>query len=127
MKEYQTEQRKRLIAFFASHCDQQFTIDELFDSISDISISTIYRNVNQLVMEGSVQRFQKEGSRKSLYQYIGNSDCTEHLHLKCNKCGRIMHMDDKSMEIVMETVGNNFDFNIDINKTILFGSCLSCK
>lgn len=127
MKEYQTEQRRYLFSFFEKHPDQQFTIEELAHSIPGISISAVYRNVNQMVIEGSVQRFQKEQSRKFLYQYIGDTACAEHLHLKCSHCGRILHMDQKSMEVVIKTVRNNISFDIDKNKTILFGSCLSCR
>lgn len=127
MKEYQTEQRKSLFSFLTRHQDRQFTIEELAQSIDGISISALYRNVNHLVKEGAIQRFQKEGSRKFSYQYIGDAACAEHIHLKCTHCGRILHMDQKSMEIVIKAVRNNISFDIDTHKTILFGSCKSCR
>ncbi|MDD2217780.1 MAG: transcriptional repressor [Eubacteriales bacterium] len=127
MKKYKTKQRQQLTLFFENNYDKQFTISQLADNIEGIGTSSLYRNVNQLVSEGLVRRFQSEESRKFLYQYIGNSDCDQHFHLKCNKCGRIEHMDNNFSDLFIKIVksGNNFD--IDASRTILFGFCLSCK
>lgn len=126
MKGYQTEQRKLLISFFTKNPDQQFTISEISERIPDISISAIYRNINSMVTDGALQRFQMEGSRQFLYQYIGGT-CSEHIHLKCNQCGKIVHMDTQSVQAVLDVVKKTTHFNIDKSKTILFGSCKSCE
>lgn len=127
MKAYQTEQRKRLSAFLKAHPDRQFTIDEIAAAVPDISVSAIYRNINQMSAEGTVQRFSKEGSRKFLYQYFGHSDCAGSLHLKCDKCGKIMHMDPDALEAVARVVKTSVDFHMDAGKTVLMGFCAGCK
>ena len=104
-----------------------FTVEELAENINGISISTVYRNVNNLVREGIIKRFQKKAQRKFLYQYIGDDTCSEHLHLKCNKCGRILHMDNDSAKSVLNAVKSSYDFEIDKASTVLFGACISCK
>ena len=129
MKAYSTEQRKQLLTFLEFHKDRQFSIEEIADFLCDscnISISAIYRNMNKLVEEGLVVRHAKEGSRKFLFQYVGNRDCSEHLHLKCTSCGQIFHMDDTSMELIFLTAMKNH-FIVDKRKTILYGSCDCCR
>lgn len=126
MKKYQTKQREQLMLFFAEHCDRQYTIEQLADNISGIGISSLYRNMNLLVEEGLVRRSREDG-RKFLYQYIGGGDCAHHLHLQCNKCGRILHMDNKIAASIAAAVQNDSDFAIDTSQTMLFGCCASCK
>ncbi len=127
MRNYQTEQRKLLLAFFAEHPDRQFTIDVLESSIQGVSRSALYRNINQMEKEGLVQRFPKEGSRKFLYQYIGSRECAGHFHLKCGTCGSIFHMDNASSEALVVAVRKGSNFNLDQSKTMLIGYCSSCK
>ena len=127
VREYETEQRKMLLLFFENHPDNHFTVEDLASKLNGVSISTVYRNVNQMVKEGSIRSFKKEDTRKLVYQYIGTKTCNEHLHLKCNKCGKILHTDEKNAALVKELIQNNYDFEMDKATTILFGSCKSCK
>lgn len=129
MKKYATQQRQMLLAFLKEHSDEQFSVEELFERLcpdEGISISAIYRNISQMAAEGSVQRFSKPGSRKFLYQYVGGEDCREHLHLKCEKCGQIFHMDDQSMQTLLLAAMRSDGFSIDTRKTVLYGLCKSC-
>lgn len=127
LEKYQTEQRKRLLAFFAAHPDEQFAIDALERSIKGVSRSAIYRNVNQMAEEGVLRRFPQEGSRKFLYQYIGSRACAEHFHLKCSACGSILHMDSEASKMLAEVINQHVDFELDQSKTLLFGCCAACK
>lgn len=129
MKKYATDQREILLSFLREHPDQQFSIEEISEQLcigNVISLSTIYRNINKLVEEESVRRFAKEGSRKFLYQFIGDGNCSEHLHLTCNLCGQIYHVNDESMKIILLSALQN-DFIIDKKKSLLYGVCRKCK
>ncbi len=129
MKKYATAQRKLLLSFFSEHQDQQFSVEQIAGQLchsENISISSIYRNISDMVAEGCLQRFPVEGSRHFLYQYIGNGDCSRHLHLKCEKCGQIFHMDDPSAESLLALAMRNNAFHINKKKTILYGSCRDC-
>lgn len=127
MREYETGQRKRLFSFFSENPDRQFTIEELSKSIADISVSAVYRNVNQMVRDGTVRRFQAEGQRGFIYQYIGCGDCSKHLHLKCSRCGRIIHIEGEQANAVASSVKRTFDFEMDKMATMIIGECSSCR
>ena len=124
---YQTAQRERLTTFFEKHPNRQYTIESLEEAVRGISKSAIYRNINQMVEDGAVRRFQKEGSRKFLYQYMGDPACSNHLHLTCSDCGVVYHMDTPSSVVVSNTLTTLANFNLDTSKTMLFGHCSSCK
>lgn len=128
MKEYATGPRKQLLAFFKKNKDRQYTVEEIEEAIKDskISVSSIYRNVNKMSEDGALQRFSADGSRKFLYQYVGEGSCSEHLHYKCDSCGLIFHMDHKSMEVLLALAAQN-DFLIDNKKTVLHGLCRDCR
>ncbi|MDL2289427.1 transcriptional repressor [Clostridia bacterium OttesenSCG-928-F22] len=131
MKEYATTQRKLLFDFLKQHHDQHYSIEEIANSLcsaENISMSSIYRNINYMVANGSVRRFSADGSRRFLYQYIGSNDtdCSKHIHLKCEQCGKIFHLGKEAMDAVVASTKQNNSFNIDIKRTILYGSCKDC-
>lgn len=131
MKKYHTEQRRQLLNFLTEHNGGQYSVEEIAQQLctdGSISISSIYRNINALAADGIIQRFSKDGSRKFLYQYIGDEDCSEHIHLKCEICGCIFHMDRKTMEAVDASAdAAAAGFHINRKKTILYGACRNCK
>ncbi len=127
MVNYQTEQRKYLLDFFEKNRDRQFSIDVIQNEVTAVSRSAIYRNINQMVDDGFIRRFQKEGCRKFYYQYVGNSECRAHLHLKCSACGTIFHMDLDTSNKLLEFLEHKIEFSLDINKTMLLGCCRACR
>lgn len=127
MKIYKTSQRKCLLSFFEEHPAQHFSVDEIAKSVDNISMSAIYHNVNYFVREGIIQRFQEEGSQKSLYQFVGSPSCKSHLHLKCEICGNIQHIDPQTNDLLVSMIKNSNAFDIDKSKTILFGRCSKCE
>ena len=125
--QYETQQRKDLTLFFAAHPAGQFAIGELACQLKGISLSALYRNINRMVAEGVVRRFHSEGQQKFLYQYIGGDECGQHLHLKCNGCGQIVHADYEAAKMITDAVERSTGFAVDKQATILLGSCGFCK
>ena len=91
MAQYQTEQKKMLLAYMKAHSEDAFTIEELCERLKEEKTflqapgkSTIYRLMPKLVEEGLVKRFVKGNSRKFLYQMVCGEHCDRHLHMKCS-------------------------------------------
>ena len=125
MKSYNTKQREILREFFEKHCDLQFTIEQLIQNLPEVSQSAVYRNISRLEEEGLVRRHAIEGSRRFAYQFVGDDKCSAHIHLKCDKCGQLFHLEDPSLENLLRTAAENF--HIDKSKSVLHGSCGSCE
>ena len=127
-----TEQRRLLLTFLKENIDKQFSIEEIAEMVNvnnsrEISVSAVYRNIGKFVSEGRVRRFTKEGSRKFVYQYISCNACENHLHMKCVKCSKILHMDDKTTEKMLIAAMADSNFKIDEKKTMLYGLCEDCN
>lgn len=123
---YNTEQKRTLLTFLSNNCDKAYTIEEIASSIN-VGKSTIYRLIPKLVEDGVVKRFSKDSGRRFLYQFIRCEHCSSHLHMKCVSCGKILHMDNKETETILNDIFENSDFSVDKNQTILFGKCSECN
>ena len=130
MAHYQTAQKKLLLSFLREHSQEAFTIGELAEALAGAEHapgrSTLYRLMPELVEEGSVKRFAKDGSRQFLYQMIGEH-CHSHLHLKCSVCGRILHMSPEESQNLIRLIDRNHSFSVDTGSTVLFGCCEDCR
>ncbi len=133
MAQYQTEQKKMLLAYMKAHSEDAFTIEELCERLKEEKTflqtpgkSTIYRLMPKLVEEGLVKRFVKGNSRKFLYQMVCGEHCDRHLHMKCSVCGRLYHMEDTESEALFLQVHKKHHFQLDEGKTVLFGQCEGC-
>lgn len=96
---YQTHQRNQLISFFEAHPNETFTIDEITEKLRDQlgqdapSRSTVYRTVADLEKEKLLQRMYLADRRRSAYQYRDQHACASHLHIRCEKCHALVHLD----------------------------------
>ena len=125
---YNTPRREQVILFFASEKSRAFTAEEVCHSIlSDGSgRSSVYRIISALVDDGILKKLTDERSRRVRYQYLGEKKCSEHLHLRCRKCGRLFHLDKKLSLKVIETLKCSDGFLLDPTD-ILNGCCESCS
>ncbi len=128
MKVYNTHQRKALMDFLQTNSSKAFTIEEIISGIgnSGISQSTAYRLMTKLVEDGLVHRSVKGNSRSFVYQYITESKCEGHLHMKCTDCGKVYHLDSGITQQIQNNIKNNTSFEID-NHSVLLGKCNLCK
>lgn len=127
-KIYKTQQRRCLIDFLSAH--GECTTEEIIEEMTEIGAparSSVYRLIKQLVEEGVVKRYTKDNSRKFVYELVGEEECRHHLHLKCMRCGKMMHLSQNTSLKTKEAVLEEADFYIDQEKTILFGICKACK
>ena len=127
MRSYDTKAKSALSEFLRKNADRQFTAEELADIMSkSAGKSTVYRLLARLCDEGEIRRLPREGERGSYYQAIPDETCLGHLHLKCPKCGLLVHLEDaESRRIAAIALENGFA--IDTKLTMLYGLCAACR
>lgn len=127
MKEYKTAVRRQLLEYFESRCDRQLTVEDMLSDLAEsgVSRSALYRNIDRMVSDGLLRRTQT-AARRSAYQYIGSKRCSEHIHIQCTKCGRISHIEHSGEEALKAALKNS-EFEIDEQKTVLYGVCRECN
>lgn len=130
-REYNTEQKRRIMDFLKTNSDRHFTVEEIADSVcgrSGAGKSTVYRYMSRLFESGEVRRFEASGSKSFVYQYAdAHENCNEHYHLKCVDCGRLIHMECKRLDEVRDHVKTEHNFIIGCDRAVLYGKCLDCS
>lgn len=93
-----------------------------------ISATTVYRYLERLCQEHVAMKFVAEKGEKAVYQLEhAEKQCKEHLHLKCLKCGRVIHMDCGFMEEVEEHLKAEHGFALQCEGSVLYGVCEVCE
>ena len=122
-----------MVRFDQSHCDKPYTIAEIienlkseYDSDSIPGRSTVYRLIDKMVEEGAVKRFNMGHYRHFYYQIVTSHKCHDHIHMKCTKCGKLLHMDDSETEKLLREVLKNTHFKVNREETTLLGLCDDC-
>ncbi len=124
---YNTERKNEIIRLFSENADTAFTTEELCASLLDggAGKSTVYRIISELLRDGVIKKISDEHTRRVVYQYLGEKKCSEHLHLKCRLCGRLIHLDRAASEKILNLVKDGGKFSLDPTE-ILSGICNVC-
>jgi len=125
---YNTEQRSVLLSFLTENPDKTFSAKEIAQALAgkNISKSSVYRNLAELEAEQKIKRVTKTGSKESFYQFFDNSECKNHIHLSCTKCGKIFHLESEQTEKLVNEVELADGFEISRAETTLYGVCKDC-
>lgn len=129
MKEYTTKQRLLLLSIFQEHSGEPLSIDEILGQLppgSPISRSAVYRNVDKLAQEGLLRKTLSREGRKATYQYIHCQAHCERLHLRCDQCGKVFHLDSEADESALRSVLQKNGFRLNEQVTVLSGVCKAC-
>lgn len=129
---YKTENRRRILEYLIEHANVTVSVKEIYDYLAEhncsVNLTTIYRFLNKLEEEGRVIPYHSEKGDKTTYQYVADEHhCTEHLHLKCTKCGKIVHLDCQFMSDIATHIAKNHDFAIQCKNSIIYGECKQCR
>ncbi|MBQ8742855.1 MAG: transcriptional repressor [Clostridia bacterium] len=132
MKTYDTEQRRTLVRILETNTDRQFSALELARLCErekpelKINTSTVYRLLARLVDEGKAERTASPDGHRLLYRYIDACECAEHIHLKCKKCGQILHLEDEEAEKNLVKAMEKCNFTVDEAQSLIVGVCGKC-
>ena len=127
--EYNTRRKRDMLAFLTGNPLKHYTLDELTQAMHDEGIeagkTTVYRFVESLAEQGRVRKYQNENG--SYYQYIeDDKSCDDHLHLMCQDCGALYHVDCKLVGELINHIREDHDFALDARRTVLVGICGDC-
>ena len=129
MKTYKTGQRRLLLDFFAAHPGEVFSVDGILAALpaeAQVSRSAVYRNVDRMAREGLLRRTLSADGAKALYQAVDCGESCERLHLQCEKCGRVFHMEDAQEEARLRDALDRSGFRLDEHASLLSGTCRDC-
>jgi len=129
---YKTRQSEAILSYIASLDGLHVTASQIAEVFKEkgtpIGVATIYRHLDKLVESGKVKKYVIDGASGACYQYISeNTDCSEHFHLKCADCGKLVHLQCGYLDDMQQHILKQHEFDINTTKTVFYGKCKNCS
>ena len=88
----------------------------------NISLATVYRNLNFLAEEGSIRKIPTENGPD---RFDGREP--EHYHLICTQCGRVIDIGAEVFREIAEEIFEENGFVMSSQRLIIYGICEDCN
>ena len=78
---------------------------------------------------GLAAKYVVDGSSSACFEYIGDHG-EEHencYHCKCEKCGKLIHLQCNEVESLKQHMQQHHDFRMDSHRTVFYGICGECS
>ena len=129
---YNTKQGEAILAYIASLEGQAVTVEQIDKHLKEnnigVGLTTIYRNLDKLLVCGKIRKYVIEGVTGACFQYVQQtSPESEHVHLKCEDCGQLYRMKCDKLEDLGQHVEHEHAFRINTIKTVFYGTCKNCS
>lgn len=119
-----SRQREEIKEFLMGRKDHP-TADVIYTNLRmqdpNISLGTVYRNLNLLAEIGEIQKL-RVGDGVDHF----DADTSEHNHFVCQRCGRVMDLEMDSIRSILETASARFPGQIDGYHAYFYGTCEEC-
>lgn len=116
---YNTKHKTLILETLKNNEGESYSAKELMD-ILNLPKATVYRNLEYLYENKVINRYFNDNIDSYEYQYIDiSTSCMNHLHLKCDNCGKIYHLTNMKE--------NSFPFIINYKNSIIHGTCIHCE
>ena len=132
--QYKTKHKEELLGYLSTIPGRHVTVNDLYDHFRKqgqlIGTTTIYRQLERLVEEGKVNKYIIDANSPACFEYIGNTEdvCfSVCFHCKCEKCGRLIHLQCEELEMIRRHLQEEHGFLLDTKRTVFYGRCEDCQ
>jgi Fur family ferric uptake transcriptional regulator len=105
-----------------------FTIEEFYFFLKHknyrVSKATLY-NTFELLLDCNLIKKHQFNSKSNFYEKSYKS--SQHDHLICRKCGKIIEFCDPRIHEIIEDISELYKFEISEHELYLFGQCQECR
>lgn len=126
---YTTKQRQAVLRCLEQRPEEALTAADLAEELrrtgSPVGLATIYRQLEKLEQAGRIHKVSTEEG--AFYQYCPYpSESRACFLLRCEDCGRIVHLDCSHLQSLCDHLETEHRFRIDPRRTVLTGRCAAC-
>lgn len=130
--QYKTKQGDELRSYLASVPGKHITAADVCEyfhrSGKNIGMATVYRQLDHLVSEGVITKYNFDAGTPACFEYLGEhvsaSSC---FHCKCHVCGKLIHMHCEELSAISSHMMQEHAFLIDPIRTVFYGICKECQ
>ena len=129
---YHTKRRAELLAYLEGMQGRHVTVNDIrayfLAQNKSIGTATIYRQLDNLLQEGVVNKYTLDESSAACYEYVGSGENCHPVcfHCKCLGCGELIHLRCGELERMGEHLAAHHGFHLDFPRTVLYGRCGKC-
>ena len=129
MIKYQTGQRKVLLSLFEKETHRTYSAYDILEALPDsgISLSAIYRNLKAMENEGVICKASGPKDTEARYHYLNKKECVGIIHLKCETCNQIFHLNRNISNMIFAFAKDDLDFSLNQAGAFLYGKCSNCS
>ena len=124
-----TGPRQIILNLLAENKDKHLTADDVHKMLQEknekVGIATVYRTLSMLEKLGFINGIYLDDGC-SRYQFLGSREKHEHHHLICEKCGKVIDMQDDLLDLLEKQVSAKYGFLVKNHKVKLYGICSEC-
>lgn len=129
---YNTKQKENLLTYLIENKEKHTNVQEISTYLSSkgtpVGVTTIYRQLDRLVEQGTVRKYSFDGKTCACYQYIDEEqECHGHFHLKCLNCGKLIHLNCDHLSEISGHIKEHHGFTVDSSQTVFYGICEECS
>ena len=104
-----------------SHPTADWVYERVKKKIPNISLGTVYRNLNILKSQGEIIELSYG---KGFSRYDGNS--SNHYHFTCESCGKVLDVETPLTLSLGEEVSRDMGVKVDRHRLEFYGTCGDC-
>ncbi|MGL5151095.1 MAG: Fur family transcriptional regulator [Clostridium sp.] len=125
-----TPQRRAIVDTIISNEGKHLTTEEIYDEVKEacpeIGLATVYRTVTLLEEMGIVCRLDLSDGC-SRYELAHMDETHRHHHLVCNKCNKVLEVQDDLLDELEEGIEKEYKFKILDHSVKFYGICDECQ
>ena len=131
---YKTKQREHMLEYMGTVGRKHFTAADVCGYFRSKNIpvgtTTVYRQLEQLMNEGKLKKYIIDETSCACFEYIGEDEGVSgkapYYHLKCEKCGVLIHLECDEITEFENHITKHHGFKINPMRTTFYGLCAKC-
>lgn len=130
---YNTRQKEEILTYLQTIPGKHFTVNDVcayfYGCGRTIGQTTVYRQLERMVDEGTVSKYIIDGNSPACFEYIGQGSHCDDIcfHAKCEKCGRLIHLHCEELSEIQEHLRAEHGFVMNPMRTVFYGICGDCR
>lgn len=120
-----SRQRERILNLLRhtdNHPTASWVYDELKKEFNNLSMGTVYRNINILLDQNLIQKIE---SGSSFDRFDGNT--SNHYHFICQECGSVSDLPLQEMPELNQLINDNTSYKTEKHRLDFYGICPECR
>lgn len=128
---YNTKQCQMVLSWLKKNCHKAYTVAEIKEILDtenfSIGITTIYRNLANLVNSGYVEKITTPDEANAKFQFLCDDHDHTQYHFKCNCCNKLIHINCHFLDEFKDHLNKKHNFQINSSRLMFYGTCEECK